>query len=81
MAPPQVTAPSIGGVTHGTSRRRDAVPSQVGGNYTIPTIFITAHGGARTHERVKQSGVAEFRSKPFGDQALLDLIRRAICPA
>ena len=47
----------------------------------IPTIFITAHGDARTRERVKQSGVAGFLSKPFGDQALLDLIRRETCPA
>jgi FixJ family two-component response regulator len=46
----------------------------------IPTIFITAHGDARTRERVKQSGVAGFLSKPFGDQALLDLIRRQTCP-
>ena len=48
---------------------------------TIPTIFITAHGDARTRERVKQSGVAGFLSKPFGDEALLDSIRRATCPA
>ena len=48
---------------------------------TIPTIFITAHGDARTRERVKQSGVAGFLSKPFGDQALLDIIRRETCPA
>jgi len=48
---------------------------------TIPTIFITAHGDARTRERVKRSGVAGFLSKPFGDQALLDLIRRETCPA
>jgi len=48
---------------------------------TIPTIFITAHGDARTRERVKQSGVAGFLSKPFGDQCLLDLIRREACPA
>jgi FixJ family two-component response regulator len=48
---------------------------------TIPTIFITAHGDARTRERVKQSGVAGFLSRPFGDQALLDFIRRATCPA
>jgi len=47
---------------------------------TIPTIFITAHGDARTRERVKQSGVAGFLSKPFDDQALLDLIRRETCP-
>jgi FixJ family two-component response regulator len=50
------------------------------GGTTIPTIFITAHGDARTRERVKQSGVAGFLSKPFGDQALLDLIRRETCP-
>jgi FixJ family two-component response regulator len=48
---------------------------------TIPTIFITAHDSARTRERVKQSGVAGFLSKPFGDQALLDLIRTETCPA
>ena len=48
---------------------------------TIPTIFITAHGDARTRERVKRSGVAGFLTKPFGDQALLDLIRRETCPA
>jgi FixJ family two-component response regulator len=48
---------------------------------TIPTIFITAHGDARTRERIKQSRVAGFLSKPFGDQALLDIIRRETCPA
>ncbi len=47
----------------------------------IPTIFITAHADARTRERVQQSGVAGFLSKPFGDQALLDLIHRESCPA
>ena len=35
----------------------------------------------RTRERLKQSGVAGILSKPFGDQALLNLIRRATCPA
>jgi Response regulator len=48
---------------------------------TIPTIFITAHGDARTRERVIQSGVAGFLLKPFGDQALLDLIRKETRPA
>ena len=48
---------------------------------TIPTIFITAHGDARTRERVTQSGVAGFLLKPFGDQALLDLIRKETCLA
>jgi FixJ family two-component response regulator len=46
-----------------------------------PTIFITAHGDARTRERARQSGVAGFLSKPFGDKALLDLIRKETCPA
>ena|ERR1700682_3939575 len=48
---------------------------------TIPIIFITAHDNAATRERVRQSGVAGFLTKPFGDQALLDLIRRETCPA
>jgi len=48
---------------------------------TIPTIFITAHGDARTRELVTQSGAAGFLLKPFGDQALLDLIRKETCPA
>ena len=48
---------------------------------SIPTIFITAHSDARTRDRVKQSGVVGFLSKAFGDQALLDLIRRETCPA
>ena len=53
----------------------------VAGGVTIPTIFITAHGDARTRERVTQSGVAGFLLKPFGDQALLELIRKETCPA
>jgi len=48
---------------------------------TIPTIFITAHDDARTRERANQFGVAGFLAKPFGDQTLLDLIRRETCPA
>ncbi len=48
----------------------------VADGFTIPTIFITAHGDARTCERVTRSGVAGFLLKPFGEQALLDLIRR-----
>jgi FixJ family two-component response regulator len=44
-----------------------------------PTIFITAHGDARTREQARKSGVAGFLSKPFGDQALLDLIQRETC--
>ncbi len=47
----------------------------------LPTIFITAHGDARTRERASRSGVAGFLSKPFGDKALLDLIQKETCPA
>ena len=46
----------------------------------LPTIFITAHGDARTRERARHSGVVGFLSKPFGDEALLDLIRKETCP-
>ena len=59
----------------------DLQERMVADGLTIPTIFITAHGDARTCERVKRSGVAGFLSKPFGDQALLDLIQRETCPA
>jgi FixJ family two-component response regulator len=65
----------------GGMRGFDLQERLVADGVTIPTIFITAHGDARTRERVEQSGVAGFLSKPFGDQALVDLIRRATCPA
>ena len=47
----------------------------------IPIIFITAHDDARTRERVRQSGVAGYLPKPFGDGALLDMIRTVAGPA
>ena len=43
-------------------------------------FFITIHDNAETRERVRQSWVVAFLAKPFGDQALLDLIRRKACP-
>ena len=53
----------------------------VANGVTIPIIFMTAHDTAGTRERVRQSGVAGFLTKPFGDQALLDLLRREACAA
>jgi FixJ family two-component response regulator len=44
----------------------------------IPTIFITAHDDALTHERVRRAGVAAYLPKPFDEQALLDAIRNAV---
>jgi FixJ family two-component response regulator len=58
----------------------DLYERMVADGFTIPTILITAHGDARTCERVTQFGVAGFLLKPFGTQALLDLIQRETRP-
>ncbi len=54
----------------------DLQERMVADGFTIPTIFITAHGDAQTCERATRSGVAGFLLKPFEEQSLLDLIRR-----
>ena len=51
-------------------------------NRSIPTIFITAHGGEEARERALRAGAVDFLDKPFSDEALLRAIeavlRRAI---
>lgn len=42
----------------------------------IPVIFMTAHDDAVTRERIRRSGVAGYRGKPFDGEALLGAIRR-----
>jgi FixJ family two-component response regulator len=44
----------------------------------IPIIFITAHGDIPMAVGAMKAGAAEFLSKPFRDQDLLDAIRRAL---
>ena len=45
---------------------------------SIPTIFITAHGGTKMRMEALRAGAAEFLTKPFRGQELLDAIQEAI---
>jgi FixJ family two-component response regulator len=44
----------------------------------IPIIFVTAHGDIPMTVKAMKAGAAEFLSKPFRDQDLLDAIRHAL---
>jgi FixJ family two-component response regulator len=45
---------------------------------TLPIIFITGHGDVPMSVRAMKAGAAEFLTKPFDDQVLLDAIHAAI---
>jgi FixJ family two-component response regulator len=44
----------------------------------MPIIFITGYGDVPTTVRAMKAGAAEFLTKPFGDQVLVDAIRAAL---
>lgn len=44
----------------------------------LPVIFITGHGDIPTSVRAMKAGAAEFLTKPFGEQELLDAISQAV---
>ena len=44
----------------------------------MPIIFITGHGDVPTSVRAMKAGAAEFLTKPFGDDVLLDAIVTAL---
>jgi len=46
--------------------------------YTLPIIFITAHGDVATAVRAMRAGAIEFLEKPYRGQDLLDRIHEAI---
>jgi RNA polymerase sigma factor (sigma-70 family) len=46
--------------------------------YCPPIIFLTAHGDVRTSVRAMKAGAAEFLTKPFHEQELLEAIQHAI---
>jgi FixJ family two-component response regulator len=46
--------------------------------YSLPIIFLTAHGDVRTSVRAMKAGAVEFLTKPFHEQELLDSIQRSI---
>ena len=47
-------------------------------NIQIPVIFITGHGDIPMSVQAMKAGAAEFLTKPFRDQDLLDAVRQAI---
>ena len=44
----------------------------------IPTIFITAHGDAKMRAQALRAGAAEFLTKPFDDEILIESVRAAL---
>jgi FixJ family two-component response regulator len=44
----------------------------------IPTIFITAHGDSKMRMQALRAGAAEFLTKPFDDEVLLENVRAAM---
>ncbi len=46
----------------------------------MPLVFITAHDEAGFAERAIAAGAVGFLQKPFTDQSLIALIRRALQP-
>jgi FixJ family two-component response regulator len=47
-------------------------------NYSIPIIFITAHGDADTRARALRAGAVAFLDKPFSDEILLGAVQAAL---
>jgi FixJ family two-component response regulator len=47
----------------------------------IPIIFITGHGDIPMAVRAIKAGAADFLTKPFDDQAILDAIRQSLARA
>ena len=45
---------------------------------SIPTIFITAHGGTKMRMEALRAGAAEFLTKPFDKTVLLQHVRAAL---
>jgi FixJ family two-component response regulator len=46
--------------------------------YSVPIIFITAHGDARMRIQAMRRGAVEFLAKPFDHQLLLKRVRTAL---
>ncbi len=44
----------------------------------LPVVFITAHDGEGIAQRAMAAGAVGFLQKPFSDQLLIELIRRAL---
>jgi FixJ family two-component response regulator len=47
-------------------------------HFSIPTIFITAHGDEKMRMQALGAGATEFLTKPFDDEVLLENVRAAM---
>ena len=47
-------------------------------HYTIPTIFITAHGDEKMRLQAMRAGAVKFLTKPFDGETLLEAVRVAL---
>lgn len=45
---------------------------------SIPIIFVTGHGNVRMTAQAMKAGAAEFLTKPFREQELIDAVRESI---
>jgi FixJ family two-component response regulator len=50
----------------------------VGNDHRIPTIVLTAHGGADVRERTLAAGAIAFLTKPFDADVLLTAVAAAL---
>ena len=49
--------------------------------YGLPVIYVTSAGDRRTEARARAMGAVGFLTKPFDDDALIALLRRAVSSA
>jgi FixJ family two-component response regulator len=47
-------------------------------NYSMPIIFITAHGDEEARARALRAGAVAFLDKPFSDEVLLRAVQAAL---
>jgi FixJ family two-component response regulator len=65
-----VRLPGMSGLTFQEELRKAGV--------ALPIIFLTGHGDVPMTVRAMKAGAAEFLTKPFDDQVLLDAVHAAI---
>src|SRR5882672_293788 len=71
-----IQEPAIGRDTHGRSGLD--LQKRLAERTDMPIIFITGHGDVPMTVQAMKAGAAEFLTKPFKDDVLLDAIRSAI---
>ena len=50
----------------------------VSDHYSIPTIFMTAHGDENMRLQAMRAGAVKFFTKPFDGEALIEAVRVAL---